>query len=82
MRACKQICLERQTGVPADGSGLLEGALAWGARGPGFKSRRPDQKFSNTYSRNVCCQMRFGVQLESKNGAAADSLGFTDTWVA
>ena len=45
LRACKQICFKRQTGVPADCPAFFDGALAWGARGPGFKSRRPDQKF-------------------------------------
>jgi hypothetical protein len=35
----------------------------------GFKSRRPDQKFSNTHSRNVCSPARFGVHLESKMDA-------------
>ena len=28
----------------------LASALAWGARGPGFKSRRPDQMFQGIYT--------------------------------
>jgi hypothetical protein len=31
----------------------LASALAWGARGPGFKSRQPDQNSSNTYSQEI-----------------------------
>src|SRR5262249_34402474 len=44
----------------------LASALAWGARGPGFKSRRPDQTFSNTYVHNTSPLTRSGVQVESK----------------
>ena len=47
----------------------LASALAWGARGPGFKSRRPDQNSSKTYRQVRLSKTLFGVQLESKMDA-------------
>src|SRR6202451_4244744 len=31
----------------------LASALAWGARGPGFKSRQPDQNLTKTFSQSI-----------------------------
>src|ERR1035441_3558802 len=48
----------------------LASALAWGARGPEFKSRRPDQIPQRLTDTNPS-DSRFGVQLESKSGRRA-----------
>ena len=53
----------------------LASALAWGARGPGFKSRQPDQNPSKTYGESTLSETAFGVQLES-------NIPYVPSWTA
>ena len=42
----------------------LASALAWGARGPGFKSRRPDQPFQTFTTFNVLAVASLETNLD------------------
>ena len=55
----------------------LASALAWGARGPEFKSRRPDQNPSKTYRQRMRPRSVSGVQLESISRTPRRSAGGT-----
>jgi len=50
----------------------------WGARGPEFKSRRPDQNPSNTYEEIVVPPVRLGVRLESERSPMPEQLAPAD----